>query len=1202
MDDEAPDVVLVDAEFDPERPLALLDAIRGRAPRAPVIVMVDRDMPALADEALRLGAVECLPLTSLSGRALTSSIRYAVDRRSPPAERNVEEALRRSELRFREIASEVFLCTHDLEGRILSIDDATSEALGFAPSELVGVSIQDLLVPGRRSDFAGYLQKIARARAAAGCMALMTRGGETRYWNYQNRLSDDRPPVVLGRAVDVTARIRADAVSDLFSRRQAAILDALPIDIGLVGPDGTMLAVNAGWRGFACNEDHGPKGLGEGANYLAACEAGHSATPGREFAAVVRDILDGRRASYDGEWSCEKSGRRRRFHVTVAPVETEAARGAVIMQIDRTELLEAELERRRQASIFENMHDAVVIADTDGKITDWNPSAALMYGLSRERSIGNAVETLAGDRADEARLGEIRRQAETGGRWSGEISHRRSDGSPGVRELVVVGLLGAAGELLGTAGISRDITERRAAEKAVRSSEERYRLLFERNQAGIYRTTIEGRFLEFNDAFARILGYTSEELRTMRAGDLYFSGADRQTAIQDLSRTGMLESSECCLRRRDGSPIWVIENISLIAGPDGRCIEGSFIDITDRRAVEEALRESGERYRFLFDRNPLPMWVYDVDTLRFADVNDAAIAHYGYSRDEFLSMSLFDIRPREDRRGLRATIAREAKRPQPFSAHRHIRKDGSIRHVEVSAVDLPGPDRQRMALARDVTERVAAESALRVSEEKYRKIVDLAPVGIFQTTNDGRFVTCNDAFAQIFGWDSAEAIQAGASDVDLYDSPDERRRAIEALRESGRGDDLQVSMRRRDGSRVWVQLTSRTHRDARGDIERIEGFAIDITSRKNAEDQRERLQSAVLQTAQQWRNTFDAIDTPILIAAADGTVHRLNRAAAELAGRPFTEIIERPLTAVGAGEPWARAAALVRQAAAEASTADVLCRDASNGRTWELSLTPFAAGIGQEPLYIVVARDITPLVELQHSLIRTQSMAAIGALVAGVAHEVRNPLFAISATLDAFELRFGGKQEYERYTTALRSQVERMVALMRDLLDFAKPAVFEPTAVPAADLLVEAAASCSGSAALGGVRLDCTDDEKGVAAKVDRARTLQVFVNLIENAIQHSPRGGVVRLAARPRGTEIAFSVEDDGPGFPAEDFPRLFEPFFTRRKGGTGLGLAIVQRIVTEQGGTVTPANRLEGGARVEVTLPSARAGSADREPARTA
>jgi signal transduction histidine kinase len=250
---------------------------------------------------------------------------------------------------------------------------------------------------------------------------------------------------------------------------------------------------------------------------------------------------------------------------------------------------------------------------------------------------------------------------------------------------------------------------------------------------------------------------------------------------------------------------------------------------------------------------------------------------------------------------------------------------------------------------------------------------------------------------------------------------------------------------------------------------------------------------------------------------------------------------------------------------------------------------------------IVILRDITAMVKLQESVLRAESMSSMGSLVAGVAHEVRNPLFAISATLDAFDARFRDRDDYKKYAQALRAQLDRMSNLMRDLLDYGRPAILEFRDVPPGELVRDAVRGCSDLASRGGIAIEVEAPEDLPAIRVDRGRTVQVFVNLVENAIQHSPENApvVVRAeaAARANAPGVRFTVEDSGPGFQASDIPKLFDPFFTKRQGGTGLGLAIVRKIVEEHGGTISPANRSNGGAIVSVWLPCEPPGEGESE-----
>jgi signal transduction histidine kinase len=174
---------------------------------------------------------------------------------------------------------------------------------------------------------------------------------------------------------------------------------------------------------------------------------------------------------------------------------------------------------------------------------------------------------------------------------------------------------------------------------------------------------------------------------------------------------------------------------------------------------------------------------------------------------------------------------------------------------------------------------------------------------------------------------------------------------------------------------------------------------------------------------------------------------------------------------------------------------------------------------------------------------------------------------------------------------------------MQQLLDYGKPHRLEPARVEPAELMRRAAAACEPLAGRARISVTLEPDGGLPAIEVDPARAVQVFQNLIENAIQHSPPGAEVRFRAlragiagedgedgEARGT-VRFLVEDAGPGFRTDDLSHIFEPFFTRRRGGTGLGLSIVQRIVEQHGGEVEAGNRPGGGAAMAVVLPVRRA-----------
>jgi len=393
-----------------------------------------------------------------------------------------------------------------------------------------------------------------------------------------------------------------------------------------------------------------------------------------------------------------------------------------------------------------------------------------------------------------------------------------------------------------------------------------------------------------------------------------------------------------------------------------------------------------------------------------------------------------------------------------------------------------------------------------------------------------------------------------------------------------------------DINRIVSQLE--TASATRGDLQRMTArLRQESAERRRAEEGHRKLQAEARKSAGDWLHTFDALQFPIFILDLGGTAFQANRAASELSGLALEEMYRRPIASLGSGGLWSKAGQLAATIRDTRKPISVEAQDAVSGRTWEVTANMFTEPGIDEPRILIVIREITQMMKLQESLRRTATMSAMGSLVAGVAHEVRNPIFGISSTLDAMEARLGTRQEYENYVRILRGELDRISQLMRDLLEYGKPFEFRLSPHPIAKVIEQAVDACSPQAKAAGVeiRVDIRNGSPQVRMDPDRLRI--VFRNLLENAVQHSPSGGNVSVEVRQNHdsdrTWVACVVRDSGTGFPAEALGRAFEPFFTLRKGGTGLGLAIAQRTVEEHGGEISADNRSKGGAVVRVRLP---------------
>jgi signal transduction histidine kinase len=335
--------------------------------------------------------------------------------------------------------------------------------------------------------------------------------------------------------------------------------------------------------------------------------------------------------------------------------------------------------------------------------------------------------------------------------------------------------------------------------------------------------------------------------------------------------------------------------------------------------------------------------------------------------------------------------------------------------------------------------------------------------------------------------------------------------------------------------------------------------------------------------------SLDFLDDAILILHESGRIIHGNHAAAVLA-LPMKAASLVSLHALPISEPWVACRKMLCEYHTRAEPMEREVHDPGTGRCWSIRLSALAyLGVLPRRLILVI-RDITEAVTTRQRLQEREVMAATGALLAGAAHQAKNAIFGLSATLDAFEARIQKDASEDEYIGNLRSGIARVQTLMRDLLDHANPTTGESERVSMAAVLRRSVSGCQSLAAKMGVTFEL-DVEDGAEVAANPARLVRALENVVENAIQHSPPAGIVQLRLHQvKSGERKFlrcDVIDQGPGFPPEHMEKLFAPFFTLRPGGTGLGLTIAKKMVEDCGGTIRLSNGASGGARVTLFLP---------------
>jgi len=280
--------------------------------------------------------------------------------------------------------------------------------------------------------------------------------------------------------------------------------------------------------------------------------------------------------------------------------------------------------------------------------------------------------------------------------------------------------------------IGIDVSDRKKAEEALTINNERYAYVNRATNDAIYDWEIETDRIEWGDAFYRVFGYRAGEKENQRKweemvhpDEVEFVKKSMNEALTNPEQHNWTE--EYRFERSDGTYAYVEENGYILRDQNEKAIRmiGVLRDITDRKIAETELEASRERYSNLFHLSPQPMFVYDLSTFKFLDVNQATINHYGYSREEFLSMSIYDIRLPEDFLQLDKILADEVKRGVSHSGiSSHVKKSGEIILVNTKGNSIVYDDREaRIVVAVDNTAKIKAEEALLESERRFKTLI-----------------------------------------------------------------------------------------------------------------------------------------------------------------------------------------------------------------------------------------------------------------------------------------------------------------------------------------------------------------------------------------------------------------------------------------------------------------------------------------------
>ncbi|NQT80412.1 MAG: PAS domain S-box protein, partial [Candidatus Aminicenantes bacterium] len=427
---------------------------------------------------------------------------------------------------------------------------------------------------------------------------------------------------------------------------------------------------------------------------------------------------------------------------------------------------------------------------------------------------------------------------------------------------------------------TQDITERKQAKEALRSERDKLNSLIHglaRTGIGIDIVGIDYKILYQNQTLTKRYGNLT--------GKLCYEGYMRRKKpcticpMKKAVKNRKFESTE--ITTPEGR-IYELQSAPL-PNPDGTVDKAIEVihDITERKQAEEALRESEDKYRKLFELGSDALFLIEVETGRILDLNDTALKMYGYSREEALQKKNtdFSAEPAQTRQ---ATVEHEQQIPVRY----HKKKDGTIFPTDISVAYFAWYEKEVcIAAIRDITERERAEEALKESEEKYRTLTENVNVGIYRSAikPDGKFIEANPAFVKILGYKNRDDMLATRI-LNIYQIPEDRKKFIEKLSRDGfvRNEDLKL--KKKDGSPIICSVSAVTIKDKKGKAKYYDGIIENITERKLAEE-------AMRKCEMTYRALFESGNDPVILFSLNGTIVSANQKAAEILGYNVEELI-----------------------------------------------------------------------------------------------------------------------------------------------------------------------------------------------------------------------------------------------------------------------------------------------------------------------
>ncbi len=616
---------------------------------------------------------------------------------------------------------------------------------------------------------------------------------------------------------------------------------------------------------------------------------------------------------------------------------------------------------------------------------------------------------------------------------------------------------------------------------------------------------------------------------------------------------------------------------------------------TALRARESELRESEARYRLLFESNPHPMWVFDVETLMFLAVNPAAIAHYGYSEAEFMKMTIADICPPQNIDRSKPDLSTFNSAQKCIEVWKHRKRDGSLIDVEVQIQTFSFAGKQASLLSiHDITDRLKAEQELHIQSSALESAVE----GISKLDANGCYSIVNAAYAGMLGYLPTEIV--GMNWIETIHA-DDRPHMLLAYQEMLEHGKVEVEARgiRKDGSNFYKQLVMVAAYDKNHHLTGHYCFSKDITERKQTEALI-REQAALLDVATDAIAVRDLEHNILFWSQGAERIYGWEKATA--LGKNAVELLFAP------GETRSQfdaIQAILLQEGQWQGELQHISKDAKK-LVIEARWTLVRDETGNPKSILTVSTDITAKKQLEAQFLRAQRLESLGTLASGIAHDFNNILTPILAGTQLLPIRLTHiDNRSQQLLKMMEDSAKRGADLVKQILAFASGVEGKQVSLQVRHLLTEVLQVARQTFPKTTIISRDIPETDIWTVSADPTQLHQVFMNLCVNARDAMPDGGMLSVAVANQlitaadtflhvdagiGKYVTISIRDTGTGISPETLDRIFDPFFTTKEQGkgTGLGLSTVLGIVKNHRGFILVDTEVGRGTEFKVYLPA--------------